>query len=211
MSAREEMERQWQTIEMPDGSVIPGTQDYRGPKGDRFLLPADLTGKSVLDLGTWNGFWAIEAQKRGALAVAADRWDPLLEVARAPLEAWGIPYEWSGDLDYPLERFWAGGTFDFVLFYGILYHLKNPVMGLMNATFCCKPGGTVIVESVVNKWDTSTPLLRVVDAPVSGDPSVYFMPNIPGVLQLCRLAGLEPTEQVALEDTRFTVVCRRIA
>jgi tRNA (mo5U34)-methyltransferase len=204
----------WHTIELPGGEVTPGRVDYRGEKGKRFLLPEDLTRKSVLDFGTWDGFWAIEAKRRGALeVVATDRWSPPLETAAKALGAYGIHYFCTGDLDLPLKhKPWM--NFDVVLFYGILYHLKNPYMGLLNAASCCKPGGLVIVESAVNQGKLSSmgngiPLLWVIDEVHHGDPTNYFMPNEAGVLQLCRMAKLEPTEQIAVENTRFTVVCRK--
>ena len=65
----------WHTIQLPGREVTPGHHDYRGEKGKRFLLPEDLIGKSVLDFGTGDGFWAIEAKRRGASeVVATDRW-----------------------------------------------------------------------------------------------------------------------------------------
>lgn len=211
-------ERWWHTIEFPDGSVQKGLQDYRGEAGNRFLVPTDLTGKSVLDFGTWDGFWAIEAKKRGATEVwAADRWNPMLPSAQKALGAYDIPYLWCGDLDYPLT--WESGefNFDFVFFFGILYHLKNPVMGLMNAAKCCKPGGMVIVESAVNQGKLNglvgfnMPLLWVIDVIHHGDPTNYFMPNVPGLVQLCRMAGLRPIlahdTPPEIHDHRFTLQC----
>ena len=213
----------WHTIELPNGEVTNGRVDYRGQKGDRFLLPKELTGKSVLDFGTWDGFWSIEARRRGAAeVVATDRWVPPLETAQKALNSCDIPYVWSGDMDFPLStcdepklREWLD-HFDVVLFYGILYHQKNPYQGLRNAFHCCKPGGMVIVESAVSQGKLSwlpdkVPLLWVIDDVHHDDPSNYFMPNINGVLQLCRLAGLEPTDDRAFDESglRFTVVCRK--
>src|SRR5208337_3941241 len=138
----------WHTIELPDGTVTPGRVDYRGERGKCFLLPDDLTGKRVLDFGTYDGFWAIEAKKRGArFVMASDRFPQMLETARLALRAYDISY-CVGDLDFPIVN---PGEFDVVLFYGILYHLKNPFMGLWNAANCCKPGGLVIVETAVNQ------------------------------------------------------------
>ncbi len=202
----------WHTIELPDGTVTPGRQDYRGEAGKRFLLPEDLTGKSVLDFGTWDGFWAIEAKKRGArFVMASDRFSPMLETARLALRAYDISY-CVGDLDFPIVE---PGEFDVVLFYGILYHLKNPFMGLWTATRCCKPGGLVIVETAVNQGkmaecDSAIPLLWVIDEVHHDDPTNYYLPNQPAVKRLCEMAGLQPSEWI-LEGTRFTLKCQKIA
>jgi len=209
----------WHTIELPDGAVTPGRLDYRGKPGERFLLPADLTGKSVLDFGTWDGYWAIEAKKRGArLVVAADRWWPMLETTRIALGAYDIPYVHSGDLDYPMTPLWernADWEFDLVLFYGIIYHLKNPTMGLMNAAMCCKPGGVVIVESAVNqgkmeKFQDGPPMIWVIDEVHHNDPTNFVMPNTRGLVQLCRVAGLKPSEfESDKTGCRLTIKCQK--
>jgi 2-polyprenyl-3-methyl-5-hydroxy-6-metoxy-1,4-benzoquinol methylase len=206
----------WHTIELPDGTVTPGKVDYRGAKGDRFLLPKDLTGKTVLDLGTYDGFWAIEAKKRGAMYVlAADRWMPMIETAELSLKAHGIEYSCCGNLDQELYPY-AG--FDIVLFYGILYHLRNPYQGLQNAADCCKPGGIVIVESAINQGKAArlpadVPALWIIDELHHGDDTNYVMPNYTGIIQLAKMAGLVPEGEPAYEPeqpyTRVTQVFRK--
>lgn len=201
----------WHTIEMPDGAIVHGQQDYRGEAGRRYLLPDNLWGQTVIDFGTYDGFWAIEAKKRGASeVVAVDRWPIMLDTARIALGAYGIPYVCSGDLDFPTPVI---GQFDIVLFYGIIYHLRNPYMGLWNAFQHCKPGGLVIVESAVEQGkmeglSDTVPLLWLVDELHHGDASNYVMPNQAGLLQLCRMAGLVPLHDF-VHDYRMTVLCRR--
>jgi len=207
----------WHTIELPNGEVTPGRVDYRGQAGDCFLLPKDLTDKRVLDFGTYDGYWAIEAKKRGAkFVIASDRWDPPLETAQYALKAYDIRYICSGDLDFPIAQVGCG-DFDIVLFYGIVYHLKNPVMGLWNAARMCKPGGLVIIESAVNQgkmegMTNDVPLLWLIDEVHHDDPSNYVMPNGAGLLQLCRMAGLNPIQTSDNHPnihSRFTVMCER--
>jgi len=203
----------WHTIELPDGTVTPDRVDYRGEAGKCFLLPDDLTGKRVLDFGTYDGFWAIEAKKRGArFVMASDRFPQMLETARLALRAYDISY-CVGDLDFPIVN---PGEFDVVLFYGILYHLKNPFMGLWNAANCCKPGGLVIVETAVNQGklaglDPSIPLLWVIDELHHGDPTNYYVPNEAAVAQLCKMAGLQPLEAVQGHPgyPRHTLKCQK--
>lgn len=57
----------WHTIELPFGLTTPGVIDYRNVV-DKWGLPSDLTGKTVLDIGCWDGFWSFEAEKRGPSA-----------------------------------------------------------------------------------------------------------------------------------------------
>ena len=203
------MNHWYHTIELPDGSVIKGEVDYRGNLGRRFLLPNDLAGKSVADFGTWNGYWAIEAKKRGASHVLAlDRWWPQIE--ETALKEYGIEYRYSGDLDFPASLDDLRECFDVVLFYGILYHLKNPYMGLLTASTCCKPGGMVIVESAIGQGKAqglpdSVPALWVIDTVHDGDPTNYFMPNEGAIVQLGKMVGLEKVASCR-EGTRIGVL-----
>src|SRR5712672_2228288 len=60
----------YHTIELGDGIVTEGMFDHRGVT-DRYLLPADLAGMRCLDVGTMDGFWAFEMERRGADEVVA--------------------------------------------------------------------------------------------------------------------------------------------
>lgn len=205
----------WHTIEMPNGELTAGKVNYIGAAGERFLLPSDLTGKSVLDFGTWDGFWAIESMRRGAAeVVATDRHNPILETAKLALGSFDIPYHYSGDLDYPIERPQWREAFDVVLFFGLLYHLKNPHMGLWNAAHCCKPGGNVIVETAVNQGKAigipkEIPAMWIIDSLHDGDASNYYVPNLSGAIQLCKLAGLEVKQTSEILHSRVALFCER--
>jgi tRNA (mo5U34)-methyltransferase len=205
----------WHTIEFPDGTVTKGKNDYRKQTTSRYLLPENLEGKSVIDFGTWDGFFAIQAKKRGASRVlAVDRWLPMLKTAELSLGAYGIEYRWSEDLDFPLAQGLIEEEFDVVLFYGILYHLKNPYMGLLNAYKCCKKGGLFIIESAIEEGKASqlpdnVPALWIIDVVHHGDPSNYYMPNEAGLRQLCKLAGFNPTKKKYLDGTRLTIHCTK--
>src|ERR1043165_1637157 len=61
----------YHTLELAPGLVTEGIFDRR-PVIDRYRLPASLEGKRALDVGTWDGFWAFEMERRGAEVVALD-------------------------------------------------------------------------------------------------------------------------------------------
>jgi tRNA (mo5U34)-methyltransferase len=66
----------WHTIELPDGRITPGGWDLR-PTAARIPWPGDLRGMRCLDVGTMDGFWAFEMERRGAAdVVALDLFDP---------------------------------------------------------------------------------------------------------------------------------------
>jgi len=202
-------ELKWQhTITLPTGETLKGEWNYDGEAGKRFLVPEDLTDKSVIDFGTWDGYWAIEAKRRGATrVVASDRWDPMLPTAEFALGQWEIPYWYSADLDFPLsEQFQP--EFDLVLFFGIIYHQKNPYMGFWNAAKCCKPGGIVIVESAIEQGKCANlpkdfAAMWVIDSVHADDPTNYHMPNEAAVIQLAKMAGLEWTGQSAFHRDHY--------
>lgn len=148
-------------IALPGGVVTPG---WSPMCADAYRLPDRLDGLRVLDVGTWDGYWAFECLKRGAAYVLGiDDWsDPAdhravmgpsatrtwetFDLCRAALgydetrcERWNQSVY---DLDPSRE-----GQFDLVLFYGVLYHLRYPLMGLDKVSSVCK--GQIRIESAV--------------------------------------------------------------
>ena len=76
----------YHSIELPDGTVIPGHQslEQQRKRLSQFPLPQDLRGKKVLDIGAWDGWFSFEMERRGAQVVALDmaRNTRLLEARR---------------------------------------------------------------------------------------------------------------------------------
>ena len=134
----------YHTIELPDGRVTPGRWDTRHV-ASRLPWP-ELTGKRCLDVGTWDGFWAFEMERRGGLVTAIDVWDPLRWdwPRHADTRTWAEKMRYDGfavarealgsNVDrvecsvYDVEKL---GRFDFVFIGTILIHLRDPVGALM--------------------------------------------------------------------------------
>ena len=147
-------------IELPDGITTPG---WAPLDVDVYGLPEDLTGKRVLDVGAWDGFWTFEALKRGADYVMAidNMSDPGDCVDQ------GVPHTWNNfdicaeALGYDESRFtrstmdlyelrpWQHGTYDYVLFFGVLYHCRYPLKAIDTLVQMVEPGGTMLVESAI--------------------------------------------------------------
>ena len=106
--------------------------DYPAFKYRRFAdaLPADLTAKSVLDIGCNAGFYAIEMARRGAGRVLGIDSDPrYLDQARLAAGALGFPQIEFAQCDvYDVAA--LGERFDLVIFMGVLYHLRHPLLAL---------------------------------------------------------------------------------
>jgi len=105
--------------------------DYPGVKWRRFAdaLPADLTGKSVLDIGCNGGFYAIAMKRRGAARVLGlDSDERYLAQARFAAARLGHDIEFRNLSVYDVGA--LGERFDVVLFMGVLYHLRHPLLAL---------------------------------------------------------------------------------
>lgn len=105
--------------------------DYPNVKWRRFssVVPSDLTGKTVLDIGCNAGFYAMEMKRRGAERVLAiDSDERYLEQARFATEVEGLEIEFRKLSVYDLGL--IGERFDLVIFMGVLYHLRHPLLAL---------------------------------------------------------------------------------
>jgi tRNA (mo5U34)-methyltransferase len=144
-------------IELPGGVVTPGINPLHPPS---YQVPADLTGLRVLDVGAWDGYWTFEALKRGAReAVGIDDFsDYLGHLAPDQRHAWksfdlcrealGFSEERCKRIEisvYDITEEKLGGKFDLVMFFGTLYHLRHPLLGLDKLSAVCD--GQIIVES----------------------------------------------------------------
>lgn len=105
--------------------------DYPAVKWNSFAaaLPADLTGRSVLDIGCNAGFYSLEMKRRGAARVVGIDSDPrYLAQARLAAEVCGAAIEFRELSVYDVGA--LGERFDVVLFMGVLYHLRHPLLAL---------------------------------------------------------------------------------
>ena len=145
---REGLERTglYHSFRLPDGRILRGAMplEWLDARVQTMALPADLTGKRVLDIGPWDGFFTFEMERRGADVTAIDYVD--LDTFRELHRAMGsrARYERLDVYELDPRRF---GTFDIVLCLGVLYHLKHPLLGLER--ICSVTREVCIVESFV--------------------------------------------------------------
>jgi tRNA (mo5U34)-methyltransferase len=134
---------------------------------DKFLEPVNFTGKSVLDIGCWDGYWSFLAERRGASSVFAtddnsQHWTRLADGwgasnSPAPGQGFQLAYEalgsrvrYRGDVNvYHLDR--LGEQFDIILCLGVFYHLTHLMSALTQLRHAVKPGGCVILEGAAIK------------------------------------------------------------
>lgn len=112
---------------------------------DEMGVPPDLAGLRALDIGAWDGPYSFELERRGAQVTALDIQDPDITVFNAVKEIKNssATYVRCGVYDAAPETL---GTYDLVLFPGVYYHLKNPVLSLQRIRRLLKDGGALFIE-----------------------------------------------------------------
>jgi tRNA (mo5U34)-methyltransferase len=140
----------YHAIEVAPGIVTPGRYDPK-PLLDVVGFPADLTGKTVLDIGAYDGFFTFEAEKRGAeRVVALDRHSAKQKGFALAHELLASKAEYIEGSVYDLSPE-THGTFDVVFFFGVLYHLRHPLLALEKIHRICRD--YLLVESHVLDTD----------------------------------------------------------
>lgn len=147
--AREAIAKQdiwYHKIEVAPGVWTPGVHD--SPEGLALIeMPEDLTGMRVLDIGARDGFFTFEAERRGAREVVAlDNESPHNTGFAIAAELLGSKAKYITENVYSLdpERY---GTFDLVLFLGVIYHLRHPLLALDRIHDVCSPDALLLLET----------------------------------------------------------------
>ena len=184
----------WHSIELRPGITTPGVSGDNRRCLPLYALPEDLTGRTVLDVGCWDGFFSFACEARGAeRVVAADLWEnagrDAFDFAREELGSKVEPLECDV---YDLPGALGGERFDLVLFLGVLYHLKHPLLGLEKVAACAKPGGLTVIETVID-YETMTqqrPLMAFYPGrEMNDDPTSWWGPNPHGLAMMLGAAG----------------------
>ena len=194
----------YHSIPLGNDIVTPGV-DNSSLRLAKLHLPEELSGKSVLDVGAWDGFFSFEAERRGAArVVAADyyAWHGTgwgtgqgkagFQLAR---EALGSRVE---DVDVDVmdlspER--AGGTFDVVFLLGVLYHLPNPLLALERVASVA--GDFLVLETVVDMVGFGRPAAAFYPGrELNGDPTNWWGPNEAAVHGMLKAVGFTRVETV---------------
>ena len=184
-----------QRFELSDGVYTPGVSDV-DLLLDAAAVPQRLDGKSVLDVGTTNGGAAFVCERRGATrVVAVDIADEHWFGFAAIRELLGSTAQHVRASIYELPEL-LGERFDVVLFWGVLYHVRHPLLALDNVRRLAR--GVVSVESVVSDHllpdDCDVPVARFFrGAEFADDSTIWFAPNVAALTDWCRSCGLEPT------------------
>jgi tRNA (mo5U34)-methyltransferase len=200
--------------------------DYPRFKWRQFAhaIPADLRGKSVLDIGCNAGFYSVEMKRRGAgRVVGIDDDERYLAQARFAAEVTGADVEFRNLSVYDVGA--LGESFDLVLFMGVFYHLRHPLLALDLIhehvardllVFQSLQRGSSEVAAVADDYpfserrvfdDSGFPRMYFIEKKYSRDPTNWWFPNRACSEALLRSSGFEVIDHP--EEEVF--VCRRVA
>jgi tRNA (mo5U34)-methyltransferase len=158
-------------------------------------LPADLSGQTVLDVGTTNAGTAFEVERRGAEhVVAVDIFDPDWFGVRRLTEFLGSEVEYVRSSVYELaDRF--PEPFDLVIFWGVLYHLRHPLLALDNIRAVTRGEAsleTAVCDGELPRRQRDRSLVRFYRSDeLSGDASNWFAPSTAALQDWCASAGFD--------------------
>ena len=200
----------YHTLELGDGIVTAGMFDHR-PVLRHYPLPEDLTGLRCADIGTMDGFWAFEMERRGASeVVAVDAPGPLTLDWPASLrhtaeksldetkeERFALAHR---ALDSKVRRVACTvydidaeqlGTFDIVFCGDLLVHLRDPVGALERIH--AVTSGSAIVTNPIERFGLRDrlPLARLDGIDEFG----WWHSNMAGLVRMVRACGFQRVEE----------------
>lgn len=134
-------------FEVLPGIVTPGRcRVYAREMLDEFKLPADLTGLTALDIGAWDGAYAFELERRGATVTALEQQDPNRTAFNTAKALRQSRVEYVRGSVYDAATLLPSRRFDIVLFLGVYYHLKHPLLAFEQIERLLKDDGTLLIE-----------------------------------------------------------------
>jgi SAM-dependent methyltransferase len=216
---REALDQPWyHTLELEPGSVTRGAVDLR-PLAPR-VLPERLDGLRALDVGTFDGFWAFELERRGAEVLAADlerfdetEWPPInrerlageaqgrgpgerFELARAIL---GSSARRVSSSIYELSVQRLGAQVDFAVVGDLLIHLRDPVRGLERVRDVLVPDGRILLLEEVNvALSILRPRAAWASLQARGTDYNWWRGNLRCLIDYLALAGFDRTRRIAI-------------
>jgi tRNA (mo5U34)-methyltransferase len=199
----------YHTLELPGGETTQGMFDLR-PLVAKYGLPDRLDGARALDVGTWDGFWAFEMEKRGAEVVALDLdderdldWPPRRRPKQFPETPRGAGFRLAKErLGSTVERVNQSiyhatpeelGQFDIVFCGSVLIHLRDQLLALERIAGLCR--GTFISAE---EYDPLTGLVPFAASRYFADRDsavVYWLPSVRTWGRMMWTAGFDEVER----------------
>ena len=236
----------WHSIDLGGGLVTPGaqSQEFLKARMHSLQLP-DVRGKTVLDIGAYDGFYSFEVERLGAARVVAldhyvwsleltehiRYWNDCKERGVVPELYHTTPHWRPADLpgkrgydtahraldsrvetvvaDFMNADISALGTFDVVLFLGVLYHLENPLPAVRRVFELTRELAIIETAAVMIPGYEHVPLCEFYESnELNTDVSNWWAPNQRALIGLCRAAGFRRIEPLTVAP--FQAVSTRL-
>lgn len=201
------------SIELAGGVVTSGVKSKATLKAEAALVfKYPVAGKTVLDIGAWDGFFSFEAERLGAA-----------DVLSTDSFCWGGP-GWGTKAGFDFAHLSlrsrcrsleidvfdldpkASGQFDVVLFLGVFYHLRDPRGGLERAAAMSRD--QIVVETVTANNETSLPAMQFAPG-FDDDATNFWIPNLACLEGMLRTFGFSRFEtlqrKIGVRRTRHVV------
>ena len=198
----------WHKIDFGDGVVSngPDPTELKGEMWKFDLIPFE--GKTVLDIGAWDGYFSFYAEKKGAKEVTALDVDVKkgFLIAKEILGS-KVKYVTQDIVESSPEDL---GSFDVVLYPGVLYHMKFPYLSLHKVADLVKEGGILFVETHVSGFPDQDQLGRPMplmafypNKELNNDPTNWWGPNNTCVIQMLQSLGFHVEKVVPSNGDRM--------
>lgn len=184
------------SINLGDGVVTPGIKSryILRREADAAFGPLVAAGRSLIDIGAWNGYFTVEAKRRGfAPILAVDQYTWAHHELRGRetfdlvMSRLGIEVE-TRVLDVAEISAEAVGCWDVVLFLGVFYHLLDPIAALQRLAEIT--GEVLVVETHLALAELSRPAMLFYPADeLDGDPTNWWSPNRAAMEALLKTVG----------------------
>jgi tRNA (mo5U34)-methyltransferase len=192
------------SIDLGDGIVTPGGKSLAVCKAEESLIfdRIDIRGKTILDIGAWNGVFSFSAKRRGAARVLATdsycwshpniRGRETFELARSTL---GLDID-SQLIDVSDLTTESVGTFDVVLYLGVFYHRYDTIEALAKVAPLARH--LLVLETHLDLRDVPFPAMRFYPGKeLANDPTNWWGPNEECVISLLMGHGFKEIEVTA--------------
>ncbi len=192
------------------------------------LLP-DVKGTSCLDVGCSSGFFSLKLKELGAayvLGIDFEQQPQAIEQAQFAARTLGLDVDFRIMSAYDLAT--LARKFDVILFMGLFYHLRHPLVALEAAHAVC--AGSMIFQTItmphkkkLSELDPATitnvhrdsstmsddrfPALRFVEGTLDGDVTCWFIPNLQAVAAMLRSCGFQPGQVTFTTEKEIIVSC----
>jgi len=205
-------------LHLPDGTqTVPDHflgGDFPAFKWEQIRdhLPADLDGWTALDIGCNAGFYSFELARRGALVTGIDHDPHYLRQARWAAGQFGLEERVRFRQMQVYDLAAVAETYDLVLFMGVLYHLRYPLLGLdivarkvgrrlifqtltMPGEEVAEPPADLPIDGREAMLEPGWPKMAFIERRLADDPTNWWAPNHAAVEAMLRSAGLRVLER----------------